>query len=907
MRVCDVSDKGFDLGDAFTISSADKKEKHLTEDLKDLKQEENVLKEEISERKEVLDDVKSEEKRIEHQLHTSHKKPDTKIDLARVWAWFVRNKALFLIIIPLVLSIWVRTGVMDLPIANDWAANNIYGFIRNDISAVVSAQYPNLPEESRNRLIDQQYNRAADAGVYTLQTGGYKGQNVDIKREIDQNAAQLKQFWQYDLNGKQVTYMPDIDPYFYLRYARNYIDHGYIGDYKDAQGREIDDHARAPYGTQVGISNIGIVPLIIAWVYQVHRIINPATDIMQSGALVPIVLVALSIIPAFLLGRRLAGDVGGFFVALMVAVNLAALGRTPWGHPDTDGFNLLFPMLIVWMSVESLRAQRMAHKLLWMAGAGLVAGLYPLAWSGWWYLFDFMLGAFAVQVLWTVIDQTIKHGVRTGIDPRKNTWLRTTLLLMAVFIIVAGVATTLTINHGTFISALTGPLRFQQIKNAAHENLWPNVYTTVAELNPGSVAAAIGSVGGNMFFTIALLGIIGIVMTQVVLPLVKSHGKETYFFESAILIFWFIGSIYATTKGIRFTLLLAPAFSVAFGVALGLAYRGAGWAAARLRIPRIIVSVLVIAAFCLLMLGPVQAAKSEAKRDVPIINDAWWNALTAIKDGSSKDAIINSWWDFGHHFKYIADRRVTFDGGSQNQPQAHWIGRTLLTDDEGEAIAILRMLDCGGNNAFNLVRNDTTNGVATARTVKQGILLDKEEARAYFIDQGVPQEDVERLLTLTHCEPPEDYFITSDDMIGKSGVWAHFGSWNFERSYAYIKHKGSDRDTAVDDLMTTLNYSKEQAENIYYDVQGLVDESTANSWIAPWPNYVSGPAGCSQSGSMLRCDNGVQINASNNEAIINFQGGLRRPRSIVYVNTSGEFVERTFNDSNVDISAAIIT
>ena len=88
---------------------------------------------------------------------------------------------------------------------------------------------------------------------------------------------------------------------------------------------------------------------------------------------------------------------------------------------------------------------------------------------------------------------------------------------------------------------------------------------------------------------------------------------------------------------------------------------------------------------------------------------------------------MNSWWDFGHHFKFISDRAVTFDGGTQNSPQAHWIGRVLQTDNEEEAIAILRMLDCGANSAFKLALEETNDPLISVSLVKDIIMHHSRE------------------------------------------------------------------------------------------------------------------------------------------------------------------------------------
>lgn len=900
-------------------------EKELEAQRAALEHEKKVLKEEIGERKDELKNVAAQEKKVERELSHQHKEHrstgsdeagfalgaslgDMKGrlgDLKAIGRILYKHRALLLIIIPLLLSIYVRSVSMDLPIAEGWASNSVQTFIRSDISNVVRAQYPNLPDDNLNRLVDQQIATAVKDGRYTIQTGQYRGQTVDINNEIAVNAAQLREFWQYELNGKKYTYMPDIDPYFYLRYARNYLENGFIGDEQDASGQAYDKHTRAPNGAPVSVAAVGFLPIGIAWLHRIVSVFSPGVDLMQSGALYPLILVALSIIPAFLLGKRLAGNnVGGFFAAFMLAVNVAALSRTNWGHPDTDAHNLLFPLLIVLLLVEAFRALKLRNKLIYAGLAGLVTGIYSIGWTGWWYIFDFVIGALGVHAAWILLRSWKAHKLQ-ALDPRVNMPWRAVLLASILYIVVTGIVVSALSGPEVFIRTPLAALGFTNIKNAAHENLWPNVYTTVAELNPGSVAAAISAVGGNAMFFVALLGILGLIIADFWVGDKKHHVAESSVFEAAVLIIWFIGTIYATTKGIRFTLLLAPAFSIAFGVALGLLYKLLVWGGQRIRIPERIGATTVIVVFLLLLWPMVGVARSVGYSDVPIMNDAWYGALTKIHDEASKDAIINSWWDFGHHFTYVADRRVTFDGGSQNQPQAHWIGHVLLTADEKQAVGILRMVDCGGNNAFNLVANTTTNRVDAYKTVYNALKLDKDAARSWYEKRGVPKADIARLLTLTHCEAPENYFITSDDMIGKAGVWGHFGSWNLERAYAYTRHKGSERDAAIDDLKSTLNWSQDEAEMVYDDVQSLSSEDEANAWIAPWPNYITGPAGCGITEGVIACGNGIQFNLTNGEALVAIQGRVGRPHSIVYLDSNGTFTERRYNDSIGDVSVAI--
>ena len=180
---------------------------------------------------------------------------------------------------------------------------------------------------------------------------------------------------------------------------------------------------------------------------------------------------------------------------------------------------------------------------------------------------------------------------------------------------------------------------------------------------------------------------------------------------------------------------------------------------------------------------PINGAINAASSDLPLINDAWYNTLTFIKDNSTETAIITSWWDFGHHFKAIAERPVTFDGTTQTDQAAHWVGRMFMTDNEAEAVGILRMLDCSHSKAFNTLMELTNkDSHKSLKIVREIILLDKEKARKKLKEYNISAEKIDEIIPYTHCNPPEGYAIASEDMIGKSGVWSHFGSWNFERA-----------------------------------------------------------------------------------------------------------------------------
>jgi dolichyl-diphosphooligosaccharide--protein glycosyltransferase len=296
------------------------------------------------------------------------------------------------------------------------------------------------------------------------------------------------------------------------------------------------------------------------------------------------------------------------------------------------------------------------------------------------------------------------------------------------------------------------------------------------------------------------------------------------------------------------------------------------------------------------------------------MNDAWYASLDKIRVESESDAIVNSWWDFGHWFKAIADRAVTFDGTTQDMPQAHWIGNTLLTNNETTAIGILRMLDCGATNAFEELDKSINDGAKSVKILYEIIIQDETSAQETLTNKySLTQEQAAKVIQNTHCDPPENYFITSEDMIGKSGVWGHFGSWNFDRATIYntlVKKEYKDnKEKGIQFLTERFNYSREEAENIYYDVNSLSSNKAVNDWIAPWPSYASGLSGCSkQDNETLSCSFGqgnVIVNLTTYEAFIPTPAGTKYPNSLVYPTENGMH-EKTFSNNTIGFSMTLI-
>ena len=865
------------------------------------------------------------------------------LDFKKVLGFFVEHRVLIFLLIPIFLSIFLRVQPAYLPITDEWAINSVINNLKSQVSSQINQQYPNLPDQNKNALVENELQKVLR----------------EQKSQIDQQITATSNFFKSRLQDDTgQTYLLAIDPYFWMRHAQNVIKKGNPGD-EIRDGQQWDNHMYAPDGR--GIAPDMFHAYFEAFLFKFLSFFNKNLNLMAAVFFVPVLISALAVIPTFFITRKLVGNLGGVIAATVIAIHPSFLTRTVGGFADTDAYNVTFPLFIAWLFLEALESKSTKNSVILSTINGLLVGLYAFTWGGWWYIFDFILISIVLYIAYyTFIHKKELIGNFTGFIKQKE--VKNSLIFLAIFFIVSALSTSAFVSLDHFTRFAKNPAGFARLKEVGITTIWPNVFTTVAEQNPASLDNVIKQVGLGgtqiigtnfpIFFLISLMGItltlttkghkkiwfvIGTLTWYIIIFLMDVQNLNTFLVLISIpiiiriilalweadvnidikyaifLILWFIATTYASTKGVRFTLLLVPAFAIGFGIALGELYRYANvWIAKGLHVNKFVSKMTVMIVILLLLVPTYSSAKRTAEQEIPSFNDAWAISLEKIKSESEPNAIINSWWDFGHWFKFWADRAVTFDGTSQNTPQAHWIGKTLLTDNEDLAIGILRMLDCsggtmpGGTKAFVSINEKTNDGTKTILILNDIIVKDKEEAKEY-LRETFNEKEAEEIVSQTHCRPPENYFITSEDMVGKSGVWAHFGSWDFDRGLIYntLKKKQykDDLDKSIQFLQERFNYSKNDAENLFYDVQSITTSSQANNWIAPWPGY-AGTTGCGKIDDVtLSCNvAGIPliINLTTNEAYADSQQGRLHPKLILFPSNLG-IILREYNESVITL------
>ena len=176
-----------------------------------------------------------------------------------------------------------------------------------------------------------------------------------------QIATELKQQHQYKAEDKKnYTFLSNFDGYFWLRLARNKLTTGSICDNNETQ------HCRnnltlAPTGSE--LSTVGL-PHVNSIVY-LHKIIQyfrPDYPIAASAYCLTVILALLAVIPAFFIGKRLAGISGGFSAGFISALGSVYIGRSMGA--DTDGWHVLLLLTLLWCLQSLFYAKKWPSQLI---------------------------------------------------------------------------------------------------------------------------------------------------------------------------------------------------------------------------------------------------------------------------------------------------------------------------------------------------------------------------------------------------------------------------------------------------------------------------------------------------------------------------------------------------------------
>ena len=157
----------------------------------------------------------------------------------------------------MLLVLHVRTTPLDLVVTDGWAEQSMTNGLRAQIESQINQQYPHLPQENRNDLVNKE-----------IQTF-FEQNGAAVEGQLNQMSQQLKERLRYTgEDGNEYTYLGDLDSYFWMRYTRNWLETGMTCD-EIVDDTCYDRYVNAPVGSEMGF-NPSIHVFAIGWFIQIY-------------------------------------------------------------------------------------------------------------------------------------------------------------------------------------------------------------------------------------------------------------------------------------------------------------------------------------------------------------------------------------------------------------------------------------------------------------------------------------------------------------------------------------------------------------------------------------------------------------------------------------------------------------
>jgi dolichyl-phosphooligosaccharide-protein glycotransferase len=764
------------------------------------------------------------------------------------------------------LSIFFRCYPVFFPQFEKYAERTVDSQVKQKIALEVNNKYPGLADLAKVKLFE-----AAIAD--------YKKENKKIlDQQKQEEFARLKDRFQ-DKFGQ--TYLMELDGWHWARYVKNIDRFGGVGD-QVINGKQHDNLMVFPQGSDVNWSTL---LFYASWAaYKAFTLFKPVV-LFDFIFYIPLFFMSVFIVLLYFFCYRYWGNLTALICCIFVGTAPIFIPRSCAGWFDFDILTMIYPLLIVWTYLLAYNACSWPRSIGWMIAAAFALSLFCASWVGW-PLILVIIFFYEIIVLANCLSERLQYRQDTSAETRKHLILPAVFLFSGLFwiILISGLIPLETL--------LTQFNQAVSLNKPVTSVFWPNVLSTVGELKNGDYLSVARAIGGVFPLALLLLCMLGIFLN------IKEYkGLKREFL--LILVVWFMTMFYLCSRGIRFSMYLLVPLGIFLGWGIQETYRfliRKNW---RLGI---IPLALVVVGLCVSM---ISRADNTAKGVLPLMDDSWYSALTTIKKHTPEDSVINSWWDFGDWFKAVGERRVIFDGQTQNIPQAYWMARVLLTDSEDEAVGILRMLNNGGNSAFEIIDKNVADPFVSISLLKKAIMLSPEEGR-FFLEMRLPPAEAQKVAEILYSRPKQKaYLVTDSSMIGKMVPISYLGNWDFIKIYLIRALRSKPKDQIFNDLLG-FGLDRSQAEN-YYQEASLIGGKDLDSWVSLRASISSISYQKKSSEDQVLFNNGF-IYTPGKKTIYSYSSYEERyrvPKSL-FLADGGNITETEFPQSDSNYSALVL-
>lgn len=543
--------------------------------------------------------------------------------------------------------------------------------------------------------------------------------------------------------------LSEFDPNMHYRLGRYMLDNGFT-----SWTTWIDTMSWYPQGLNVGTSLFPGLAATAAVMYQIASALNLAPGPILSSevyhplttdpffnfcVIFPVIMATLTVFVIYLLGRDIGGKEVGLFSALFLALSSSYISRTSFGFFDDETVGIFGILLFIFFFLRSIDPKRsFRSSISYAIAGGLALGYIFASWGAARYALGITLVfVFAMLLLKRYSTRLFLSYTTTFVVtlliavniPRLGTKFLTeptvlavagVFLVLCIFEISKRITTPknkLLFVVGFLVGIVVLFVALSQLgligsfETKILATLFPGERigeTTIQQLVQ-SVQEHKPATWGSFYYDLG----VGILFIPVGLYFAVQNPTNRNIF----LVVFGLTAIYFASSIIRLNLLLAPAISILWAVALvqmikpfvTILREGPAIPRRKMRFrPRvgkefsagfIILMFLVLTfTFVLPSAGAEQprvitkawSPTTIAASSLPVRVNVpdWLDTLNWMRVNLDPNAVVLSWWDYGYWITAIANKTTLVDNGTENSTQIALVGE-FFTSNETRAMEIV--------------------------------------------------------------------------------------------------------------------------------------------------------------------------------------------------------------------------
>ncbi len=219
------------------------------------------------------------------------------------------------------------------------------------------------------------------------------------------------------------TLGPDLDPFLFLRYAKEIVESGTL--------YATDMFRYSPIGMSTD-SGYPLHSYLIAWFHNIASFFGSGS-IEQSSVLYPVFMFVLTAIAFFLLARKIFIDkisepyasIGALVSTFFLSTFSVFIPRTIAGIPEKESAAFLFMFLALYLFICSWDSATFRKRITYSVLAGISTAIMALIWGAYAYLFFIIVPAVFLSFL--IGNVEMKHIWSYG------SWFISALIIMILF------------------------------------------------------------------------------------------------------------------------------------------------------------------------------------------------------------------------------------------------------------------------------------------------------------------------------------------------------------------------------------------------------------------------------------------------------------------------------------------